>query len=127
MKTSPTLASGTGDFNLSDRPKLAFGAAGSSGEITTFSSGVDHLILGEPSSFDGTINDFFLVGDCVIANGFTDAQTPLYTQTGADSCPWTLTDGTRTATFNFAGEPYALRELSIVSANGGAGRAIKFI
>ncbi len=42
-----------------------------------------------------------------------------YTQTGADSCSWTLTDATHTAVLNFAGEPYAKSDFSISpSANG---------
>ena len=94
----------------------------------TFASGVDKLILGEASSFNGTIDGFFTKGDAVIANGFAEAATLLtYTQTGADSCSWTLSDGASTAVLNFAGGPYAQSDFSITSANGGAGLAIKFV
>ena len=88
----------------------------------TFASGVDQLILDQVSSFNGTIGGFFTAGDAVIANTFAEAATLLsYTQTGADSCSWTLTDGANTAVLNFAGEPYAQSDFSITSANGGAG------
>jgi hypothetical protein len=64
----------------------------------------------------------------VVAKGFAEAQTLLsYSQTGADSCSWKLTDGTQTAVLNFAGEPYAQSDFKIVSANNGAGLAIKFV
>ena len=41
----------------------------------------------------------------------------IYTQTGANSCSWTLTDGVSAAVLNFAGEPYMRSDFSIVSAN----------
>ena len=129
--TSTRLAgpvSGTGDFSLSAGSTLKFGSSVSSGETATFASSVDKLILDSPSSFDGTIDDFFTKGDAVIAKGFDEsATTLLYTQTGADSCSWTLTDGANTAVLNFAGEPYTQSDFSIAPANGGAGSAIKFV
>ena len=107
--------SGTGNFSLSNGSTLEFGAGVSSGETVTFASGVDQLILDQPSSFNGTIDDFFTAGDAVIAKAFAEAATLLtYTQTGADSCSWTLTDGANTAVLNFAGEPYAKSDFSIV-------------
>ena len=85
--------SGTGDFSLSKHSTLNFGSSVSSGETVTF-IGVDKLILGQPSSFDGTIDDFSTKGDTVALKGFAESATSLlYTQTGADSCSLTLTDG----------------------------------
>jgi Hyphally regulated cell wall protein N-terminal len=117
---------GSGNFSL-DRSTLEFGAGVSSGETVTFDTGVSGLILDQASSFYGTI-DFFSKGDSVVARGFAEAQTLLtYTQTGANSCSWTLTDGANTATLNFAGEAYTKSDFSIVSAQGGAGLTIKFV
>ena len=117
--------SGTGSFNLSNGSTLAFGAGVSSGETVTFGSGVDRLILDSASSFSGTIDDFSTKGDEVLAQGFAESATTfVYTQTGADSCSWTLTDGSNTAVLNFAGEPYAQSNFKIVSTDGGAGSAI---
>ena len=54
----------------------------------------DKLILGQPSSFDGKIDDFFTKGDTVLAKGFDESATSfLYTQTGADSCSWSFHGG----------------------------------
>ena len=117
--------SGTGSFNLSNGSTLTFGAGVSSGETVTFGSGVDKLILDSASSFNGTINDFSTKGDEVLAQGFAESATTfVYAQTGADSCSWTLTDGSNTAVLNFAGEPYAQSDFKIVSTDGGAGSAI---
>jgi cytoskeletal protein CcmA (bactofilin family) len=118
--------SGTGNFSLADDATLEFGNGVSSGQVITFGGGDNNrLILDQASSFDGTIDDFFAKGDAVRAKTFAEAQTLLkYTQTGADSCSWTLTDGSNTAVLNFAGAPYAQSDFSIVSANGGAGLAI---
>jgi Hyphally regulated cell wall protein N-terminal len=119
--------SGAGDFDLSTHSRLEFGAGVSSGESVTFTR-VDKLLLDQASSFNGTIDDFFTKGDSVVARTFAEAQTLLsYTQTGADSCSWTLTDGTQTAVLNFAGEPYTQSDFSIASANGGKGLEIKFV
>jgi hypothetical protein len=80
----------------------------------------DHLILDSPSSFAATIEDFTATGDSVTAKTFAEAQTMLtYTQTGADSCSWTLTQGAQTAVLNFAGAEYAQSNFSLSpSANG---------
>ena len=43
----------------------------------------------------------------------TPQPTFQYTQTGADSASWTLTDGANTAVLNFAGEPYVRSDFSI--------------
>ncbi len=119
---------GTGNFSLSGGSALDFGSDVSSGQTITFGSGFNKLILDQPSSFYGTIDDFFAKGDSVIAKDFAEAATTLlYTQTGADSCSWKLTDGADTAVLNFAGEPYAKSDFSVASANGGAGLAIKFV
>ncbi len=121
---------GTGSFSLYQGSKLEFGSAVSSGETVTFWAGAPDkkLILDQPSTFQGTIDDFFTKGDTVDAKGFAySATTFRYTQTGAESCSWTLTDGANTAVLNFAGEPYRKSDFSIVSANGGAGSAIKFV
>ncbi len=119
---------GTGDFSLSEGSTLEFGAGVSSSETVTFGSGVNHLILDSPSLFNGTIDDFFHKGDSVVVNGFAKSATTLhYTPTGADSCALTLTDGANTAVLTFAGEPYTQGDFSIVSADGGAGSAIKFV
>ena len=57
-------------------------------------NGLDKLILGQPSSFDGVIDDFITAGDTVVLKGFAESATSLlYTQTGADSCSLTLTNG----------------------------------
>ena len=120
--------SGTGNFSLSAGSTLELDAGVSSGETVTFGGGVNGLILGSPSSFYGTIDDFFTKGDAVIAKGFAEATTLLsYTQTSADSCSLALTDGANTAVLNFAGEPYAQSDFAIKSANGGAGTAINFV
>jgi hypothetical protein len=120
------VVSGSGDFSLSTST-LEFVNGVSSGETVTFSGGVNHLYLDSPSSFSGTIDDFSTSGDSVIAKGFAEAQTTLaYTQISADSCSWTLTDATHTATLNFAGAPYAQSDFAIsASANGNA--LIKFV
>jgi hypothetical protein len=118
--------SGTGDFSLrSSTLEFVNGVAG--GETVNFAYGVNHLYLDSPSSFAGTIDAFFTSGDSVIAKGFAEAATLLtYNQTSADSCSWTLTDATHTATLNFAGEPYAKSDFSITaSANGNT--LIKFV
>ena len=118
--------SGSGDMSSADRSRLELAAGVSSGETVTFAGG-DQLILDQASSYDGTIDDFFK-GDGVVARGFAEAATLLsYTQTGPDSCSWTLTAGAKTAVLNFAGEPYAKSDFSIVSAQSGAGLAIKFV
>jgi hypothetical protein len=119
--------SGTGDFALY-RSTLEFGSSVSSGETVTFAgTRVDHLSLDTPSAFNGTIKDFFTAGDSVIAKTFAEAQTTLtYTQTGLDSCSWTLTDSTHTAVLNFAGEPYAESDFSI-SASSNGNVLIKFV
>jgi hypothetical protein len=123
----PDPVNGTGDFSISDHSRLYFGSSVSSGETVGFNS-AGKLILGQPSSFDGTIDDFFTKGDSVVAEGFAEAATLLtYTQTGADSCSWTLTDGSHMAVLNFAGEPYAQSDFKITSSQGGAGLAIKFV
>ena len=116
---------GTGDFTLS-RSTLQFVHGVSSGETVTF-EGVDHLYLDSPSSFNGTIDDFFTKGNSVNAKGFAEAATLLtYTQTGADSCSWTLTDPTHTAVLNFTGAAYTQSDFSISpSANGNT--LIKFV
>ncbi len=50
----------------------------------------------------------------MLAKGFDgSASTFLYTQTGADSCLWRLTDGKYTAVLNFAGESYTQSDFSI--------------
>jgi hypothetical protein len=118
---------GTGDFSLS-RSTLEFGSSVSSGETVTFAGDrADHLSLDSPSAFSGTIEDFFTAGDSVIAKTFAEAQTTLaYTQTGADSCSWTLTDATHSVVLDFAGEPYAQGDFSISASANGAGTVIKF-
>ncbi len=118
---------GTGDFSLSNTSTLQFVHGVSSGETVTFQSGVNHLFLDSPSSFYGTIDDFSTPGDSVIAKTFAEAATMLtYTQTGANSCSWTLTDATHTAVLHFAGEPYTKSEFSISpSVNGNT--LIKFV
>jgi hypothetical protein len=123
---SETIAgavSGTGDFSLSTST-LEFAHGVSNGETVTFASPAgyaDHLILGSPSSFAGTIDDFATAGDSVTAKGFAEAQTMLtYTQIGADSCSWTLTQGAQTAVLNFAGAAYAQSDFSISSSANGA-------
>jgi hypothetical protein len=117
--------SGTGDFGLSNDSTLNFGSSVSSGERATF-QGVDKLILGQPSSFDGTIDDFFHQGDIVVAKGFGGATTLLYSQ-GANSCSLTLTDGANKAVLNFTGAPYTKSDFALLPWYGGAGSAIKFV
>ena len=119
--------SGTGDFSLSAGSTLEFGAGVASSETVTFAGGVDEPILDQASSLYGTIDDFSTTGDSVTAKTFAEAQTLLtYTQTGADSCSWTLTESTHSAVLNFAGEPYAKSDFSISpSANGNT--LIKFV
>jgi hypothetical protein len=121
--------SGTGNIGLSAGASLDFAGSVASGETVTFGGGApDLLTLNDGSSFDGTIEDFFGDGDGVDLTNFAYATTTFqYTQTGADSASWTLTDGANTAVLNFAGEPYVRSDFSIVSANGGAGSAIKFV
>jgi hypothetical protein len=93
----------------------------------TFDKGVNHLYLDSPSSFGGTIDDFSAPGDSVIAKGFAEAATMLtYTQTGADSCSWTLTDATHRAVIKFAGAPYAQSDFAISATANGA-TLIKFV
>ena len=119
--------SGAGDFDLSNRSTLEFGAGVSSGETVAF-SGVDQLSLDQASSFNATIDDFSTKGDTVLARNFAEAATTfLYTQTGADSCSWTLTDGSHTAVLNFAGGPYTQSDFSFAPTNTGAGSVIKFV
>jgi hypothetical protein len=117
--------SGTGDFSLSGQSTLNFGSSVSSGETVTF-QGVDKLVLGQPSSFDATIDDFFHQGDTVVAKGFGGETTLSYSQ-GANSCSLTLSDTTHTAVLNFAGEPYTKSDFSLTPWYGGAGTAIKFV
>jgi hypothetical protein len=124
--------SGTsGNFGLSFGSTLTFSAGVSSGEHVTYADeggAADLLNLKLAQSFDGTIEDFYTVGDGVDLTNFGhSASTFLYTQTGADSASWTVTDGSKKAVINFAGEPYAQSDFSIVSANGGAGSEIKFV
>ena len=121
--------SGGGSLLLFEASTLEFGAGVSSGETVTFESGLpDKLVLDQAASFVGTIDDFFTRGDSVVAKTFAEAFTLLtYAQTGADSCSWTLTDGAKRAVLNFAGEPYTKSDFAIVSANDGAGLAIKFV
>ncbi len=121
--------SGTGNFSLSDGSRLQFSDSVSIGETVAFGAGApEQLILDHASLFAGTIDDFFATGDMAIAKDFAEAATTLlYTQTGADSCSWTLTDGANTAVLNFAGEPYMKSDFSVVPANGGTGLAIKFV
>jgi hypothetical protein len=119
--------SGTGNFSLSAQSTLNFASSVSSGETVTFDSTPDKLILGQPSSFDGTIDDF-TKGDTVVAKGFAAAQTMLtYAPTGADSCSLTLTDGANKAVLNFAGEPYTRSDFALLPWYGGAGSAIRFV
>ena len=119
--------SGAGNFSLSTGSKLEFGSSVSSGETVTFGDGVDKLVLDSPSLFYGTIDDFFHAGDSVLAKGFDESATTfLYTQTGANSCSWTLTDATHTAVLNFAGEPYSQSDFSIIAAKGTGELVIKF-
>jgi hypothetical protein len=119
--------SGTGNFSLSKHSTLNFGGSVSSGETVNF-HGADKLILGQPSSFDGTIDDFFTANDTVVLKGFAESATSLlYTQTGADSCSLTLSDGAHSAVLNFAGAPYAQSDFSLVPWYGGAGWAIRFV
>ncbi len=120
---------GTGNFNLSDGSRLQFSDSVSNLETVTFGGATpEQLILDRASSFHGTIDDFFAKGDLVIATNFAEAATLLsYTQTGADSCSWKLTDGADTAVLHFAGEPYHKSDFSIVPAVHGAGLAIKFV
>jgi hypothetical protein len=128
-ETIAGAVSGTGHFTLSTST-LEFEHGVSNGQIVTFSSPAgyaDHLILDSPSAFAGTINDFFTPCDSVTAKGFAEAQTLLtYTQTGADSCSWTLAEGTHTAVLNFAGAPYAQSDFSISPSANGTGTVIKF-
>ena len=122
--------SGTsGNFGLSIGSTLTFSAGVSSGEDITYGGGAaDLLNLKLAQSFDATIEDFFTVGDGVDLTNFAhSASTFLYTQTGTDSASWTVTDGSKKAVINFAGEPYTQSDFSIVSANGGAGSEIKFV
>ena len=120
---------GTGSFNLSDDSRLQFSDSVANGETVTFGDRTaEQLILDQASSFNGAIDDFFGKGDMVIAKDFAEAATTLlYTQTGADSCSWTLTDGANTTVLHFAGEPYHKSDFSIVPAVHGAGLAIKFV
>ena len=127
--TSETIGgavSGTGNLSLSNST-LEFANGVSSGETVTFGSGVNHLHLDSPSSFLGTIEDFLTPGDSVSAKTFAEAATLLtYTQTGAEFCSWTLSDGVHTAVLNFAGAAYAQTDFSIsASANGNT--VIKFV
>ena len=62
-----------------------------------------------------------------LTNYAHSASTFLYTQTGADSASWTVTDGAKKAVINFAGEPYTQSDFSIVSANSGKGSEIQFV
>jgi hypothetical protein len=118
--------SGTGNFSLSGRSTLNFASSVSSGEKVTF-QGVDKLILGQPSSFDGTIDGFSTKGDIVVVKGFGEATTLLYAPTGADSCSLTLSDTTHTAVLNFTGAPYTKSDFALLPWYGGAGSAIKFV
>jgi hypothetical protein len=119
---------GTGNFSLSNGSTLEFGAGVASGESVTFDGGApDRLILDQASSFHGTVDDFFTPGDRVVAKTFAKSTTTFdYTQTSANSCAWTLINGSNIAVINFAGEPYTENDFRIVSANGGLGSAITF-
>jgi hypothetical protein len=119
----------TGNFGLSNGSTLTFVAGVSSGETVTYGGGAaDLLNLDVAQSFDATNEDFFTVGDAVDLTNFGhSASIFLYTQTGTDSASWTVTDGTKKAVINFAGEPYTQSDFSILSANGGAGSEIKFV
>jgi hypothetical protein len=119
--------SGTGDFSLSGQSTLNFGGSVSSGEAVTFDTTRDTLILGQPSSFDGTIDDFFHQGDIVVAKGFGAATTLAYAQTGTDSCSLTLTDGASKAVLNFAGALYTQSDFALLPWYGGAGSAVRFV
>jgi hypothetical protein len=119
---------GGGDFGLSQDSKLEFGSSVSSYNTVTFRDGVDKLVLDSPSSFFATIGHFSHGGDSVLAKGFDESATTfLYTQTGAHSCSWTLTDATHTAVLNFAGAPYIESDFSIVAAKGTGYSVIKFV
>jgi hypothetical protein len=107
--------SGTGNFSLSRESTLELEAGVSNGETVTFDATRDKLILGQPSSFDGAIDDFFTKGNSVLAKGFGEATTVLYTQMGADSCSLTLTDGADKSVLNFAGEAYVQSDFKIIS------------
>jgi hypothetical protein len=121
--------SGTGNFAIGNAT-LEFDRGVSKGEQIGFggSSAVGTLKLESASSFHGAIETFFSAGDTVDATTFAkSATTFLYTQTGTDSCTWTLTDGAHKAVLNFSGDPYVRSDFSIVSANHGAGSAIEFV
>jgi len=128
VDTIAGTVSGTGNFGLSNGSTVTFSAGVSSGETVTYGGGAaDLLNLKAGQSFDATIEDFFTVGDAVDLTNFGhSASTFLYTQTGADSASWTVTDGSKKAVINLAGEPYTKSDFSIVSANGG-GSEIKFV
>jgi hypothetical protein len=129
VDTIAGAVSGTsGGFGLSNGSTLTFSAGVSSGETVTYGGGAaDLLNLSLAQSFDATIEDFFTVGDAVDLTNFGhSASTFLYTQTGADSASWTVTDGSKKAVINFAGEPYTESDFSIVSANKGKGSEIQF-
>jgi hypothetical protein len=121
--------SGTGNFGVSNLTTLQFSGAVGSGETVTYGAGArDLLELDAGASFHGTIENFFAASDEVDLTNFAfSATTALYTQTGAESASWTLTDGSNRAVINFAGEPYAKSDFSIVAANGGNGAEIKFV
>ncbi len=129
VDTIAGAVSGTGNFSLSNGSIVTLSAGVSGGETVTFGSGAaDLLNLKAAQSFDATIEDFFTVGDGVDLTNFGhSASTFLYTQTGTDSASWTVTDGSKQAVINFAGEPYTQSDFSIVSANHGKGLEIKFI
>jgi hypothetical protein len=111
---------GKGDFSLRNST-LEFVNGVSDEQTATFSGGVNHLYLDSPSAFNATIDDFSRAGDSGIAKTFAEAQTMLtYTQTGADSCSWTLTQGAQTAVLSFAGAPYAQSDFAISAAANGA-------
>jgi hypothetical protein len=118
---------GTGFINVFES-KVQFGSSVSSGQTISLDGAPNEVTLDSPSSFQGTIDYFFTVGDVVDATTFAKSDTTfLYTQTSSNTCTWTLTDGADTAVLHFAGETYAKSDFSIVSANGGAGSAIKFV
>ena len=128
-KMAGAVGGTAGNFGLSNGSTLDFGNSVSSGETVTYGGGAaDLLDLDAGASFHGTIETFFTAGDAVDLTNFAfNATTTLYTQTGADSASWTLTDGANQAVINFAGEAYTKSDFSIISANSGKGTEIKFV
>ena len=87
-------------------------------------TGRDKLILGRPSSFDGTIDDFFTKGDTVALRGFAESATSLLR---AAELLLADADRRREQGGAFAGEPYTHGDFSLVAWFGGAGAAIRFV